>query len=395
MNKLEQRTAASLAAVYSVRMLGLFMILPVLPLYAKSQADLTPLLIGFAISVYGFMQASLQIPLGLLSDKIGRKPVILGGLVVFILGSLIAALAGDNFYLLIVGRAVQGMGAIASATMALAADLTREQHRAKVMATIGMTIGIAFAVAMVIGPIIDANLGISGVFWVTALLATLAMPLIMFAVPNPPEHKKTESGIVANYLKPVLQNPSLLKVNFSVFILHLVMTANFTIIPRVLRDELGMESINHWKIYLPVLLISFILSVPQIIIAEKYRKMKPLFIIAIITIACSQIILGLWHYNFYLMIFSLLIFFIGFNFLEAILPSLVAKYTKSNTKGTAMGLFSTAQFAGIFTGGMLGGWIATQFGENSVLLLGAILCIVWLLVITRLQTPQFTSESAK
>ena len=392
MNKLEQRTAASLAAVYSVRMLGLFMILPVLPLYAKSQPDLTPLMIGFSIAIYGLMQAILQIPLGLLSDKIGRKPVIVGGLIVFTLGSLIAAIGGDNFYLLIAGRAIQGMGAIASATMALAADLTREQHRAKVMATIGMTIGIAFAVAMVIGPIIDANLGISGIFWITALLAVLAIPLIIFTVPTPVIKEKTEVGIVANYLKPVIKNSSLVRVNISVFILHLIMTANFTIIPLVLRDELGMTSVNHWKVYLPILLISFVLAVPQIIIAEKYRKMKPLFMIAIVTIAASQIMLSLWHNSFYLMFFSLLVFFIGFNFLEAILPSLIAKYTKDNTKGTAMGVFSTAQFAGIFAGGMLGGWIASQFGNNTVLLFGAVLCGVWLLVITRLKAPVFKTS---
>ena len=325
----------------------------------------------------------------MLSDKIGRKPVIVGGLIVFTLGSLIAAMAGDNFYLLIAGRAIQGMGAIASATMALAADLTREQHRAKVMATIGMTIGIAFAVAMVIGPIIDANLGISGIFWITALLAVLAIPLIIFTVPTPVIKEKTEMGIVANYLKPVIKNSSLVRVNISVFILHLIMTANFTIIPLVLRDELGMASVNHWKVYLPILLISFVLAVPQIIIAEKYRKMKPLFMIAIVTIAASQIMLSLWHNSFYLMFFSLLVFFIGFNFLEAILPSLIAKYTKDNTKGTAMGVFSTAQFAGIFAGGMLGGWIASQFGNNTVLLFGSVLCGVWLLIITRLKAPVF------
>ena len=394
MNKLEQRTAASLAAVYSVRMLGLFMILPVLPLYAKSQESLTPLLIGFAIAIYGLMQASLQIPLGLLSDKIGRKPVILGGLLVFVVGSLVAAMAGDNFYLLIIGRAIQGMGAIASATMALAADLTREEHRAKVMATIGMTIGIAFAVAMVVGPIIDANLGISGIFWITALLAIAGILLIIFVVPTPAIIEKTETGIISNYLQPILQNNSLLKVNFSVFILHLIMTANFTIIPLILRDDLGMESISHWKVYLPILLIAFILSVPQIIIAEKYRKMKPLFLIAIMTIAGSQLILGFWHDSFYLMIFALLIFFIGFSFLEAILPSLVAKYTKPNTKGTAMGVFSTAQFAGIFSGGMLGGWIGTEFGESSVLLLGAVLSVVWLWVIIRLKMPVLVEKKS-
>ncbi len=380
----------ALAAVYSVRMLGLFLILPVLPLYGQSLSDVTPFLIGLAIGIYGLTQASLQIPLGLLSDKIGRKPVITSGLLVFALGSLVAALAGDNFYQIIAGRALQGMGAIAAATMALAADLTREEHRAKVMAVIGMTIGIAFAIAMVTAPILNEYAGIFGIFWITSGLALLGILLILFAVPTPVKtiaHR--DAGIIGGYLKPALANPSLLRIDLSVFLLHLIMTANFTVIPVILKTELGFADIDHWKVYLPIFIISFILSVPQIIIAEKYQKIKPLLLFSILVVGVAQVILGSNHANFYPMLLAFLLFFIGFNFMEAMLPSLVAKYSNVNTKGTAMGVFSTAQFGGIFVGGVVGGYVATHWGRSEVLYMGAVITGGWFLIAMTLPRPVF------
>lgn len=390
MNKLEQRTAITLAAVYAVRMLGLFMILPVLPLYSESLAGITPFLIGLAMGIYGLTQASLQIPLGLLSDKVGRKPVIAGGLLFFALGSVVAALADDNIYQIIVGRALQGMGAIAAATMALAADLTREEHRSKVMAAIGMTIGIAFAVAMIIGPLLNEYFGISGIFWITTLLAFIGILLILFIVPTPTKTvSHRDAGIISGYLLPAINHPSLLRIHFSVFVLHMIMTANFTVIPIVLRDELGFANLDLWKVYLPVFIISFLLSVPQIIIAEKYQKIKPLLLLSILFIGLSQIILGSSYDQLYPMLFAFLLFFIGFNFLEAVLPSLVAKYSSVNTKGTAMGVFSTAQFSGIFVGGLAGGYIAMHWGKSEVLYFGALITLIWLLISTTLATPRF------
>ncbi len=389
MNNLEKRTAISLAAVYAVRMLGLFMILPVFTLYAENIPDITPFMIGLAIGIYGLTQAVLQIPLGLLSDKIGRKPVIAGGLLVFAIGSVIAALA-NNIEMLILGRAIQGSGAIAAATMALAADLTREEHRAKVMAVIGMTIGVSFGVAMVIGPLISEWAGLSGIFWVTTGLAFTGILLILFAVPQPPKlYSHRDVGIIKGYLSSALRNPTLIRMNIGVFILHMILSANFTVIPLIFRDTLGLASVEHWKIYLPVLLISFVLSIPFIIIAEKYHKIKPLFIASISALVIAQTTMGFMANTTLVLLLAFLLFFIGFNFLEAVQPSLVAKYSNVNNKGTAMGVFSTAQFLGIFAGGTLGGLVSSYWGIQGVLLFGAVAAALWLLVALGLPQPKF------
>lgn len=389
MNKLETRTAFSLSAVFAVRMLGLFMILPILPLFAKELGNATPFLIGLTIGIYGLTQALFQIPLGLLSDHIGRKPVIIGGLLVFAGGSIIAALTND-IYITILGRAIQGSGAIAATTMALAADLTREDHRAKVMAFIGMSIGIAFAAAMVIGPVISHWAGLSGVFWTTAALALTGMLLILFAVPTPKQTKlHRDAGIIGDYIKPVLKQGTLLRMNASVFLLHLLMTANFSVLPIIFRDHLHIATEQHWKIYLPVLVISFILAIPLIIIAEKYHKIKIVFLIAVALMIASQILFDTDSMALYPLMFAFLLFFIGFNFLEAVQPSLVAKYSDVNTKGTAMGVYSTSQFFGIFVGGALGGLVLQHWGISGVFLFGAIMASLLFIVALSLPKPDY------
>ncbi len=389
MNSLEIRTAYSLSAVFAVRMLGLFMILPILPLFAKELSNATPFLIGLTIGIYGLTQALFQIPLGLLSDHIGRKPVIIGGLAIFAVGSVIAALSND-IYLTIFARAVQGSGAIAATTMALAADLTREDHRAKVMAFIGMSIGIAFSVAMVVGPLISQFGGLSAVFWTTTLLAIIGLLLIIFAVPTP-KHTKIhrDAGIIRAFIKPILTQGTLMRMNASVFLLHLLMTANFSVLPLIFRDHLNIETAQHWKIYLPILLISFLLSIPLIIIAEKHRKIKIIFIIAVLLLITSQVLLGFNPFSFYPLMFAFLLFFIGFNFMEAVQPSLVAKYSDVNTKGTAMGVYSTAQFFGIFVGGAVGGLVLQKWGISGVFVFGAISSIALLIVAISLPKPDY------
>lgn len=390
MNKLEIRTALSLSAVFSVRMLGLFMILPILPFFAEKLQHSTPFLIGLAIGIYGLTQALLQIPLGMLSDRIGRKPVIIGGLIVFALGSILAALT-DDIYIILIARAIQGSGAVAATTMALAADLSREDHRAKVMAFIGMSIGISFAVAMILGPMISQWAGLSGVFWVTAMLAVIGILLIQFVVPTPDKTKiHRDAGIITDYIKPVLKEGTLLRMNASVFLLHLLMTATFISMPLILRDNMRLTNIiEHAYIYIPILFISFLFSLPLIIIAEKYRKVKAIFVIAVTLLIISQILMGFSQYSFFWLMFSFLLFFIGFNFLEAVQPSLVAKYSDVNTKGTAMGVYSSSQFFGSFLGGTFGGLALQYWGISGIFIFGVIAAILLLIVAISLPKPDF------
>lgn len=379
MTATERRTALGLAGVYGSRMLGLFLVLPVFALFAEDLSGATPLLTGLAIGIYGLTQALLQIPFGLLSDRIGRKPVILAGLLLFALGSVIAALADDIFWI-IVGRALQGSGAVAAAVMALAADLTREDQRTKVMATIGMTIGLSFMLAMIAGPAINAWVGISGIFWITALLALSGMALIAWVVPTPrvsQVHRDAEP--VPALFARVLAHPDLLRLDFGIFSLHLILTAVFLAVPLALRDA-GLAATEHTLVYLPVMLVSIVAMVPFVILAEKKRQMKPVFLGAIVVLAL--VLLGLWQFGQALwpLVVAIGLFFTAFNLLEATLPSLVSKTAPADAKGTAMGVYSTSQFAGAFVGGLVGGWVHQQWGEFAVFLFASLVAVAWLLV---------------
>ncbi|MEE9343156.1 MAG: MFS transporter, partial [Gammaproteobacteria bacterium] len=325
MSATERRAAISLASIYALRMLGLFMILPVFALYADQLEGATPALAGLAIGIYGMTQAMLQIPFGLASDRIGRKPVIIFGLLVFALGSLVAASA-DSMVMVIVGRAMQGAGAIAAAVMALAADLTREQNRVKAMAIIGMSIGASFALAIIIGPIINNWIGVPGIFTLTAVLALLGIIVVWFVVPNPVISKvHRDAEAIPAQFAAILRDTQLLRLDFGILILHMVLTASFVVLPLVLRDQVGFDPAHHWKLYLPVLLISLPLAIPFILQAEKHGRIKQVFLGAIITIMLAQIGLFLFHETVMSIAILLGVFYAGFNLLEAILPSLIAK----------------------------------------------------------------------
>ena len=392
MTPLESRAAFSLAGIFSLRMLGLFLIFPVFALYAEKLEGVTSLLVGVAIGAYGLTQALLQIPLGMLSDRIGRKPVIIGGLIVFALGSVIAAQA-DTIWGVILGRIIQGSGAIAAAVMALAADLTREQNRTKAMAVIGISIGFAFTVSLILGPILNSLIGVTGIFWLTAALALLGIGIVLFLVPDPEEshfHRDTEP--VPAQFSRVLSDLNLVRLDFGILTLHMVLTAVFLALPLSLRDGGGLASGNHWLVYLPVMLLAMALMIPFVVIAEKRRKMKPVFLAAIMALGLSQLGFFALQQSLAGLALSLLLFFTAFNLLEATLPSLVSKMAPVESKGTAMGVYSTSQFVGAFFGGLIGGWMHTHYGLEGVFLFGALATLLWLLFAYSMAPPPYLSS---
>lgn len=385
MSRLELRAAGSLGLIFFLRMFGLFLILPVLSLYTDDMPGATPLLIGLALGIYGLTQASFQVPFGWLSDRIGRKPVITLGLIMFVIGSIICALS-DSITWLIIGRALQGSGAIAASVMALAADLTRESQRTKAMAIIGISIGIAFTFSFIAGPLFNAWIGLSGLFWMGALVGVLGIAVLFLWVPTPTRlevHEDCEP--VAGSLGAVLRNPHLLRLDASILILHLVLTASFVVLPLALRDQAGIDAVDHWKTYLPVMLLAIVFMAPFMRIAETRDLGKPIFLAAIVLLGISQLALWQAHHVYWALAAMLLAFFTAFNYLEAALPSLVSRTAPKARKGTALGVYSTSQFLGAFIGGVLGGWLTGLSGIGSVFLMNAVFILIWFIICKPMQ----------
>jgi predicted MFS family arabinose efflux permease len=384
---LEKRATFSLASLYGFRMLGLFMVLPVLALYQENYADATPFLLGLTLGVYGLTQAILQIPLGLLSDKIGRAPVIIGGLLIFVLGSVVAAMA-DTMQGLILGRALQGMGAIASTLMAMVTDLTSEQNRTKAMASIGASIGLSFIVAMIAGPLIASAMGLSGVFWVTALLGCIGVFVFVLLVPRVVHVQKNREALAdLNQIGLLLKQPTLLRLNLGIFALHLALMAAFVVIPTMLSGQLGISGDDLWWLYLALLGGGFIAMLPVMILGEKYQRQKLAFVSAIACMTVAMLVLGR-EQGAILTLAMLLLFFAAFNLLEATLPSWLSKACPAGSRGTAMGIYSTSQFMGAFVGGILGGWSLQQFGSTGVFLLVAVVLAIWWFLSLSLKSPR-------
>lgn len=391
MTPLERRATLALALVYALRMLGLFMMLPVLSLFAEKLIGATPFLIGLSVSIYGLTQALLQIHFGLWSDRLGRKKVIIFGLLLFIAGSVVAALS-TTIYGVLAGRALQGSGAIAAAVMALAADLTQEVHRTKAMATIGASIGLSFGVAVTLGPVIANWIGVEGIFWVTAVLAFLAILAIVFVVPEPPVSKKhRDAEVVPEKMSVTLKDPELLRLNYGILVLHLILTATFVVVPILMRNA-GLAAAEHWKVYLGVMVLAIIIMVPFVILAEKKRQMKAVFMGAIATLILADSGFILFSDNLTGIIIALGVFFCGFNLLEATLPSLVSKTAPADLKGTAMGWYSTSQFIGAFLGGAVGGWLYGKMGVAGVFGFCVLAAVSWLWVSMSMKPPRYAAN---
>ena len=400
MSRPERRAVAALSGIFSLRMLGLFMFLPVFSVHAHEYAGHTPLLIGVAIGIYGLTQGVFQVPFGILSDRFGRKPVIAAGLVIFALGSVVAALA-DGIWGVVAGRALQGLGAVAAAVMALASDLTGEAHRTKAMAVIGVSIGAAFALALVLGPAVTGVAGVSGLFWTTAVLAALAVALLYLGVPDPPRVARSGGAPLAD-LASVLRDGQMLRLDAGIFILHAIMIATFVALPIALRDRAGIDATEHWKVYVGVLAASIVFTVPLIVFADRKNRSRSVVLLGIVLLgaalaglaaaagpaAASAPIGTAAGTGSVALIACMAVYFVGFNTLEASLPAMVSRAAPMRTRGAALGVYSTAQYLGAFAGGIIGGWLLGAGGERAVFVACAGLCAAWMLIAAGLRQPR-------
>ncbi len=387
MTATERRAAISLAGIFGLRMLGMFLILPVFALYAATlPGGDNHTLVGLALGMYGLTQAILMIPFGMASDRFGRKPVIIVGLLIFVLGSFLAASA-DDLWGILFGRALQGAGAISAAVTALLADLTREEKRTQAMAMIGSTIGLAFAFSLAASPVFYRWIGVPGMFALTGVLAMLAILVVKFVTPDPGKtafHSDAETNPAR--LKDVLQLPELLRLNWGIFALHAAQMAMFIVVPFALVDG-GLDAQHHWQVYLPVLLGSLVILVPAIIYGEKHGGLKNIFVGAIALMLAAQIGLAFSMHAFWGVVAALFAYFVAFNILEASLPSLVSKIAPPEAKGTAMGVYNTSQALGLFFGGAAGGWLAQNYGFGVVFAFCSGLMAIWLILAARMTSP--------
>jgi MFS family permease len=385
----EIKSVFGISAIMAFRLLGVFMILPIFAPEAIHLKNATPFLIGVALGIYGLAQSCFQIPFGWLSDRIGRKPMIAVGLGFFILGSGICALS-HSIFPLIIGRALQGIAAIGSILLALIADLTRDEHRAQAMASMGLTIGFSFSISLILGPFLNNWFGLSGIFWISTAMGVFSFLLLYFTVPTPPKiefHEAVESV----KFKAVFNNRELLRLDYGIFVLHAVLTSLFIVVPLALTHVLALSNSQQTYIYLAALIFSYLFAIPLIIAGEKKRILKKIFISSVAMLALTQFVLFMMNGSLTVILAAMLLFFVAFTVLEASLPSLISKLAPIRTKGTAMGIYSTSQFLGIFIGGIISGALLEHFGLKSVLLFSLLLSCTWLLVAFNMKEPPYLS----
>ena len=390
MNALERRSTFALSSIFALRMLGLFMIIPVFSVAGQSYQHATPALIGLAVGVYGLTQALLQIPFSLLADRFSRKPLIILGLLLFAAGGAIAGLS-ESIYGVIIGRAIAGAGAVSAVVMALLADVTREEQRTKAMAAMGMSIGLSFVVAFSLGPWLTSVVGISGLFFITTIMGLAAMLMLLLVPKVTRHHKNFQQGYLLQ-LTQVLRMGDLNRLHVSVFALHLLLTAMFIYIPSQLIEYAQLPLSKHGWVYLPLLVLSLFFAFPSIILAEKYRQMRGIFLCAIAGIIAGLLILIFGYQSHYVLLLGLGLFFIAFNVMEALLPSWLSKAAPLQSKATAMGVNASSQFLGAFFGGTLGGQLLML--DNTALGWSVLagVAILWLLMSLGLKQPRYLSS---
>lgn len=392
MNSRERRATAGLAGIFVTRMLGLALILPVFAIYAEQLAGNTPFLIGMALGVYGLTQALLQIPFGIASDRFGRKPVIITGLLIFMLGSVVAAMA-TTIEGVIIGRALQGAGAVAAAVIALLADLTRDEQRTKAMALIGMSIGASFIFALFLGPLLYDVVSVPGIFWLTAILALVGIAVLVLFIPTPV--RAVPHAPPLSQLKDALKDRRLAQLNFGIFVLHAVMTAIFVVVPLLLVHKAGIAGNKHWQVYPPVLLASLAIMIPLLVTAERKQKLHRIFPFAVLLLVASQGVIYWGQNSVWGIAIGLWLFFGAFNALEALMPSLVSRLAPADGKGAAVGIFSSSQFFGAFVGGAGAGAIHGAFGTPAVFVFTALLLSLWFVVSLGMGTIKLKTASGE
>ncbi|BCT90460.1 MULTISPECIES: MFS transporter [Acinetobacter] len=390
MNALERRSTFALSSIFALRMLGLFMIIPVFSVAGQSYEYATPALIGLAVGIYGLTQAILQIPFSLIADRYSRKPLVVLGLLLFALGGAIAAMS-DTIYGVIIGRAIAGGGAVSAVVMALLADVTREENRMKAMAVMGMSIGLSFVVAFTMGPWVTGLVGISGLFWVTTVMGLAAIAMLLMVPKVTRHHKNFQQGYVEQ-LKQVLKMGDLNRLHISVFTLHLLLTAMFIYVPSQLIEVAELPLSSHGWVYLPLLVVSLFFAFPSIVLAEKYRKMRSIFLTAIGGIILGLLIMIFGFESKYVLIGGLGLFFIAFNVMEALLPSWLSKAAPIQSKATAMGVNASSQFLGAFFGGIIGGQLLLLNNTSLGWSILSAIAIIWLLMSFGLAQPRYLSS---